>query len=58
MIEQARSFATGETLIAADAGYHGEADLKALGEPGIRAACLQICRTCVRVPFLEPRERD
>lgn len=37
MIEQARSFATGETLITADAGYHSEANLKALSEQGIRA---------------------
>lgn len=37
MIEQARPFATGETLITADAGYHSEANLKALSEQGIRA---------------------
>ena len=34
MIEQARPFATGETLITADAGYHSEANLKALSEQG------------------------
>ncbi|MBE0620757.1 MAG: IS1182 family transposase [Burkholderiales bacterium] len=37
MIEQARPFGTGETLITADAGYHSEANLKALSEQGIRA---------------------
>jgi len=37
MIEQARPFATGETLITADAGYHSEANMKALSEQGIRA---------------------
>ncbi len=37
MIEQARPFATGETLITADAGYHSEANLKQLSERGIPA---------------------
>jgi transposase len=37
MIEKARPFAGEETVITADAGYHSEANLKQLGEQGIRA---------------------
>jgi transposase len=37
MIEQARPFGTDKALFTADAGYHSEANLKALSEQGIGA---------------------
>ncbi len=37
MIEQARPFASDKTLFTADAGYHSEANLKALSEQGVQA---------------------
>lgn len=37
MIEQAQAFASDDTVITADAGYHSEANLKQLQEQGIKA---------------------
>ena len=37
MIACARPFASGKTLITADAGYHSEANLKALSDQGVQA---------------------
>ena len=37
MIEQAKSFASGETVMTADAGYHSEANLQQLAEQAIPA---------------------
>ena len=37
MIEQARAFATAQTVMTADAGYHSEANLKQLSEQAIPA---------------------
>jgi len=37
MIEQARPFGTDKTLFTADAGYHSEANLRALSAQGVRA---------------------
>ena len=37
VVKSTESLRTGQTLITADAGYHSEANLKGLYEPGVRA---------------------